>query len=113
MIYSKMELMTFNEWSEKGFRIIKGSKSTHRNEDGVALFRGDQVVKIGRGSPNFVDDCRPSIECQDIKRNNIFKDLNILTVDSSLDEWEAFPDAEVAINYDDCQDALRRLSAYI
>lgn len=35
---------TFQEWSEHGYRIKKGSKSTARNDVGVATFTKNQVV---------------------------------------------------------------------
>ena len=35
---------TFNEWSNAGYRIIKGSKSHSRNSDGVCLFHESQVM---------------------------------------------------------------------
>ena len=34
---------TFEEWSADGYRIVKGSKSQRRNEDGVPLFHLEQV----------------------------------------------------------------------
>lgn len=36
---------TFDEWSEKGYRISKGAKSRSRNLDGKPLFGADQVWK--------------------------------------------------------------------
>lgn len=35
---------TFQEWSDHGYRIKKGSKATGRNEAGVATFIRNQVV---------------------------------------------------------------------
>ena len=39
------QLRTFQEWSDDGYKIIKGSKSVGRNADGVCVFNGTQVVK--------------------------------------------------------------------
>ena len=36
-------LHTFEEWNNKGFRIIKGVKSAISNKQGKALFSSDQV----------------------------------------------------------------------
>jgi len=35
--------MTYDEWKELGFHVVKGEKSTERNEKGQAVFRPDQV----------------------------------------------------------------------
>lgn len=37
---------TFDEWIEKGYVVKKGSKSTSRNDKGVALFDRTQVRSI-------------------------------------------------------------------
>ena len=37
---------TFQEWSDHGFRIIKGSKSTGRSDENVATFKRNQVILI-------------------------------------------------------------------
>jgi hypothetical protein len=34
---------TFDEWSKKGFFIIKGEKSIGKNEEGIAVFSEEQV----------------------------------------------------------------------
>jgi len=38
-----MQVRTFQEWSDAGFTIIKGSKSQFRNGEGVPLFTEQQV----------------------------------------------------------------------
>jgi len=35
--------MTYDEWKELGFHVIKGEKSTGRNEKGQAIFSPAQV----------------------------------------------------------------------
>lgn len=35
---------TFQEWSDNGFRVMKGQKSTGRNDVGVATFTRNQVI---------------------------------------------------------------------
>ena len=35
---------TFQEWSDHGFRILKGSKSTGRNDENMATFKRNQVI---------------------------------------------------------------------
>jgi hypothetical protein len=39
------KLRTFQDWSNDGYKIIKGSKAVGRNSDGVCLFTADQVTK--------------------------------------------------------------------
>lgn len=39
------ELRTFQDWSDDGYKIIKGSKAVSRNAAGVCVFSGAQVVK--------------------------------------------------------------------
>ena len=41
----KKDWKSFQEWSDKGFYITKGSKSIRRNEDGICLFHKGQVYK--------------------------------------------------------------------
>lgn len=36
-------LHTFEEWNNKGLRILKGAKAIGRNKQGKALFSSDQV----------------------------------------------------------------------
>lgn len=36
-------LLTFNEWKEQGFHVIKGQKAVAKNMDGTALFSRSQV----------------------------------------------------------------------
>ena len=36
-------LYTFNEWNNKGFRILKGAKAIRADKQGKALFSSDQV----------------------------------------------------------------------
>ncbi len=38
---------TFQEWSDEGYRIIKGSHSKSRNEENQALFLPSQVILSG------------------------------------------------------------------
>lgn len=40
-----MVLRTFKKWSDFGYKILKGSKSVHRNKDNVPLFSDQQVEK--------------------------------------------------------------------
>lgn len=47
MTSPKIEKRTFNDWSERGYLIKKGSKSVGRNERGECLFSSDQVTKKG------------------------------------------------------------------
>jgi len=42
--FNERQPHTFQEWSDHGYRIVKGSKSTARNEVGVATFTRNQVV---------------------------------------------------------------------
>ena len=44
------EVRTFDEWSEEGYRIDKGSKATGRNEAGVCTFDRSQVTDIYKDS---------------------------------------------------------------
>lgn len=39
------EFKTFNEWSNTGYRILKGSKSIVRNSEGIPLFHKTQVTR--------------------------------------------------------------------
>lgn len=36
---------TFDEWSDAGYKIKKGSKSASRNDRGIPTFTSDQVEK--------------------------------------------------------------------
>jgi len=57
-IHQDLEWLTFQEWSDKGMRIIKGSRGTRM--DGVIKFSSEQVTKP---TPRYVslqhsfDDC--------------------------------------------------------
>ena len=35
--------LTYKEWSDAGFHVIKGSKACGRNKDGVCVFSEDDV----------------------------------------------------------------------
>ncbi len=55
----KVELKTFNDWSDAGYKILKGSKSVGRNSAGVALFSSEQVMYVADdwlGDPDESDD---------------------------------------------------------
>lgn len=41
----KIILHSFDYWSSKGYKIIKGSKSVGRNSDGKPLFSNKQIEK--------------------------------------------------------------------
>lgn len=55
-----MEKLTFNEWKEKGYIVLKGEKACGRNEKGVAVFSEKQVTPIKHriisGFPNDKDE---------------------------------------------------------
>ena len=38
--------MTLEAWNEDGMKVIKGSKSTLRSPDGLALFNEEQVEEV-------------------------------------------------------------------
>lgn len=61
---------TFKEWSDAGYRIIKGSKSRCRNSDGVCLFHETQVM----------------IPDEDLKRKDAIWD----SCDDDEDDYEDF-----------------------
>lgn len=41
------EALTYDEWNERGFSVIKGQLSKLRNTEGVAVFSKDQVTLQG------------------------------------------------------------------
>lgn len=50
MIHGESELtdaLTYGEWNERGFSVIKGQLSKLRNPDGGAVFSKDQVTLRG------------------------------------------------------------------
>ena len=44
----KIKYRTFDEWSQRGYKIIKGSKARKINIKDQYLFGSDQVVKLYR-----------------------------------------------------------------
>ena len=40
-------VLTYNQWSGQGRQVMKGEKSTSRNEDGEAVFSIKQTMVIG------------------------------------------------------------------
>ena len=58
MTSPKIEQRTFADWSNRGYLIIKGSKSVGRNDRGECLFSSNQVTKKGY----FSDDEEESWE---------------------------------------------------
>lgn len=60
------ELRTFNDWSNDGFKILKGTKSAQRNAQGIPLFSAEQVTKtgctyIGQGEDGDEEDFDPDL----------------------------------------------------
>ena len=51
--------LSFQEWSDAGYKILKGSKSPHRDIMGVPQFTADQVVRAGsqRGARTHWEEC--------------------------------------------------------
>lgn len=49
---------TFREWSDDGYKIIKGSKSIGRNENGECLFSDEQVIRFPK-KQGFVSTSSP------------------------------------------------------
>lgn len=61
---------TFDEWSEKGYRISKGAKSRSRNLDGKPLFGADQVWKPDKSfvpAPSKTNWSKPSGLVEEVK----------------------------------------------
>lgn len=52
---SALKLRTFQEWSDDGYQILKGSKHVARNKDGVCLFSSEQVRLYSRSVPSEED----------------------------------------------------------
>lgn len=40
----QLELRTFQDWSNAGYKILKGSKHVKRNANGIPLFSNEQVT---------------------------------------------------------------------
>lgn len=61
-----LELKTFQDWSDSGYMIMKGSKSVGRGPNGVPLFSSEQVAYtrtdyVGQGEEGDDDEYDPDL----------------------------------------------------
>lgn len=48
-----MIIRTFKEWSNKSYKILKGSKAIGFNKNNEALFSSEQVVSVSRAGYDY------------------------------------------------------------
>ncbi len=68
---------TFQDWSDKGWKIKRGEKAAGRLNDGTCIFEKSQCEHIGRGTfyerAKWVQDNRRDMPVWDDYDDNLFK----------------------------------------
>jgi hypothetical protein len=103
---------TFSEWKERGYGVIKGEKSSQRNENGVCVFSEDQVISLPVYKNEDELRWENNINVQEMIRERSMCGDRFAAMCVDLDRLGHRYGVDWMINYDDRYDACDDFEAF-